>query len=113
MRRLSKHRNNHTDQGSKRHDGVGGVRILRDPGLLCLGNRDFGAPIDRDIADIVAAIDEGGVPQGVAFDADGNPTVDGRAAARGGGGKTMWPIIKPGATQHLSGLACVFRRRGP
>ena len=31
----------------------------RDPGLFRLGNRDFGAAIDRDIADIVAAIDEG------------------------------------------------------
>ena len=28
LRRLSKHRNNHTDQGRKRHDGIGGVRIF-------------------------------------------------------------------------------------
>jgi hypothetical protein len=28
LRRLSKHRNNHTDQGRKRHHGVGGVRIF-------------------------------------------------------------------------------------
>ena len=28
LRRLSKHRNNHTDQGGKRHHGVGGVRIF-------------------------------------------------------------------------------------
>jgi len=30
------------------------------PALFRFGNRDFGAAIDRDIADIVAAIDEGG-----------------------------------------------------
>ena len=28
LRRLSKHRDNHTDQGRERHDGVDGVRIL-------------------------------------------------------------------------------------
>ena len=28
LRRLSKHGNNHTDQGRKRHHGVGGVRIF-------------------------------------------------------------------------------------
>jgi hypothetical protein len=28
LRRLSKYRNNHTDQGRERHDGVGGVRIF-------------------------------------------------------------------------------------
>jgi len=31
----------------------------RDPDLFRLGNRDFGAAIDGDIADIVAAIYEG------------------------------------------------------
>ena len=28
LRRLPKHRNDHTDQGRKRYNGVGGVRIL-------------------------------------------------------------------------------------
>ena len=28
LRILSKHRNNHTDQGRKRHDGAGGVRMF-------------------------------------------------------------------------------------
>ena len=28
LRWVSKHRNNHTDQGRERHDGVGGVRIF-------------------------------------------------------------------------------------
>ena len=32
----------------------------REPGVFRLGNRDFGAAIDGDIADIVAAVDEGG-----------------------------------------------------
>ena len=45
-----------------------------DPALFGFGNRDFGAAIDRDIADIVAAIDEGGDGCFV-YDSDGNAGV--------------------------------------
>ena len=44
------------------------------PALFRFGNRDFGAAIDRDIADIVAAIDEGGDGCFV-YDSDGNAGV--------------------------------------
>ena len=48
----------------------------RDPGLFRLGNRDFGAAIDRDIADIIAAIDEGGNGRFM-YDGNGNAGVSG------------------------------------
>ncbi len=53
----------------------------RDPGLFRLGNRDFGAAIDGDIADIVAAIDEGGDGCFV-HDGDGYAGVPGLRRAR-------------------------------
>ena len=46
----------------------------RDPGLFCLGNRDFGAAINGDIADIVAAVDEGG-DRSFVYDRDGRADV--------------------------------------
>ena len=55
----------------------------RDPGLFRLGNRDFGAAIDRDIADIVAAIDEGGNGRFM-YDGNGNAGVSGPRLARDG-----------------------------
>ena len=53
----------------------------RDPGLFRLGNRDFGAAIDGDIADIVAAIEEGGDGCFV-YDGNGNASVPGLRLAR-------------------------------
>jgi len=53
----------------------------RDPGLFRLGNRDFGAAIDGDIADIVAAIDESGDGCFV-YDGDGDASGPGLRLAR-------------------------------
>ena len=53
----------------------------RGPGLFRLGNRDFGAAIDGDIADIVAAIDEGGDGCFV-HDGDGDAGVPGLRITR-------------------------------
>ncbi len=51
-----------------------------DPALFRLGDRDFGAAIDGDIADIVAAIDEGGDGRFV-YDSDGDARVVGLRVA--------------------------------
>jgi len=50
-----------------------------DPALFRFGNRDFGAAIDRDIADIVATVDEGGNGR-FAYDINGNAGVPGLAS---------------------------------
>ena len=55
----------------------------RDSGLFRFGNRDFGAVIDRDIADIVAAVDEGGNGRFV-YDGNGNAGIPGPRLARDG-----------------------------
>src|SRR3984893_1044303 len=54
-----------------------------DPALFGFGNRDFGAAIDRDIADIVAAVDEGGNGR-FAYDGNRNAGVPGPRLARDG-----------------------------
>jgi len=52
-----------------------------DPGLFRLGNRDLGAAIDGDIANVVAAIDEGGDGCFV-YDGDGDAGVPGLRLTR-------------------------------
>ena len=53
----------------------------RDPGLFRLGNCDLGAAIDGDIADVVAAIDEGG-DGCLVYDGDGDAGVPGLRLTR-------------------------------